>query len=194
MRQKRQYGFTLAELLIALAILGVIATFTIPKILMAQQSSKYNSVAKEAVAMVAGAHTKLKYSGAMTTNTTMADLTQYMNYVGVDTTGTVDADTGGSTAITCNDGFWTCLKLHGGATLFYGTYSFAGTATTNAIWFYIDPDGVYSGTTNGPGKAEQVYVYYNGKISTRGYIASNTCDSHGCDNPIPSAEASWFNW
>ncbi len=39
-------GFTLAELLMALAILGVIATFTIPKILGAQQSSSSNAKAK----------------------------------------------------------------------------------------------------------------------------------------------------
>lgn len=39
-RQPGYFGFTLAELLIALGILGVIATFTIPKILSAQQDSK----------------------------------------------------------------------------------------------------------------------------------------------------------
>lgn len=41
-------GFTLAELLIALGISGVIATFAIPKILAAQTNGKYKAVAKEA--------------------------------------------------------------------------------------------------------------------------------------------------
>lgn len=47
MANRTQSGFTLAELLIALTILGVIATFTIPKILTAQQASTYNAIAKE---------------------------------------------------------------------------------------------------------------------------------------------------
>lgn len=38
-----QKGFTLAELLISLAILGVIATFTIPKILSSQQNGSLNA-------------------------------------------------------------------------------------------------------------------------------------------------------
>ena len=41
-------GFTLAELLISLGILGLIATFTIPKIVGAAGDSKYNAAAKEA--------------------------------------------------------------------------------------------------------------------------------------------------
>lgn len=43
-------GFTLAELLIALGILGVIATFTIPKILISQNGAKRVAVFKEVIA------------------------------------------------------------------------------------------------------------------------------------------------
>ena len=50
MRRQKDIGFTLAELLIALGILGVIATFTIPKILTAQQDSKKWAIFKEDVA------------------------------------------------------------------------------------------------------------------------------------------------
>ncbi|MEB3285996.1 MAG: type II secretion system protein [Vampirovibrionales bacterium] len=42
-------AFTLAELLIALIILGVIATFTIPKILTAQEDQKKTAVFKECI-------------------------------------------------------------------------------------------------------------------------------------------------
>ncbi len=57
-RAKQRYasGFTLAELLIALALLGVIATFTIPKVLQANTDAKYNAEAKETIQMIANAY------------------------------------------------------------------------------------------------------------------------------------------
>lgn len=55
---KRQ-GFTLAELLIAVAILGEIATFTIPKIVNAQQMGKRKMVLKETISLL----TDLTYRG-----------------------------------------------------------------------------------------------------------------------------------
>ena len=55
--RRSSLGFTLAELLISLAILGVIATFTIPKILTSQQNSQKAAVTKEVIAMISGAFT-----------------------------------------------------------------------------------------------------------------------------------------
>lgn len=52
---KQHRGFTLAELLISLAILGVIATFTIPKILANQQNSQKKAVFKESISAVSNA-------------------------------------------------------------------------------------------------------------------------------------------
>jgi prepilin-type N-terminal cleavage/methylation domain-containing protein len=49
----QQPGFTLAELLIALSILGVIASFAIPKILSSQQNGQFKSAGKETASMVA---------------------------------------------------------------------------------------------------------------------------------------------
>lgn len=46
----KRSGFTLAELLIALAIMGVIATFTIPKVLSSQNNAKKNALFREAIA------------------------------------------------------------------------------------------------------------------------------------------------
>lgn len=48
-------GFTLAELLLTLLILTIIATFTIPKIVTAQQSAKKTAVFKETVAAMSSA-------------------------------------------------------------------------------------------------------------------------------------------
>lgn len=46
-------GFTLAELLIALLILGVVATFTIPKILQSNANSQRKAVFRETLATLA---------------------------------------------------------------------------------------------------------------------------------------------
>lgn len=59
---QRRLGFTLAELLIALTILGVVATFTIPKILSSQQNDKKKAVFRETIAMFS----ELVYTGQLT--------------------------------------------------------------------------------------------------------------------------------
>jgi prepilin-type N-terminal cleavage/methylation domain-containing protein len=71
-------GFTLAELLIALALLGIIASFTIPKVLESSTNAKYKAMAKEAAGMISGAYQNLKLANGLSANTTTCDLTQYM--------------------------------------------------------------------------------------------------------------------
>lgn len=112
-------GFTLAELLIALALLGVIATFTIPKILNAQQSSASLAKAKEVAAMISGAYQQAQAAGNASSSTKPGDLTQYMNYVKLDTSGTLIgaypswAGTAGGGTNAC-DATRPCLILHNG--------------------------------------------------------------------------------
>ena len=68
-------GFTLAELLIALLILGEISTFTIPKIIYSQQNQKYNAIAKESAAMISAAYQQYQYSGNSLTTMSATSLT-----------------------------------------------------------------------------------------------------------------------
>jgi prepilin-type N-terminal cleavage/methylation domain-containing protein len=142
-------GFTLAELLIALAILGVIATFTIQKVLVAQSDAKYKAIAKEAAAMVSGAYEQYKNAGLADSNTSFQDLLPYMNYVSLDTSTPIDGYPGwGSWGC---DSSINCIVLHNGARIgFYGggAEPFSGTGNNNAFQFIVDPDGRYSGTTN----------------------------------------------
>jgi len=128
----RHAGFTLAESLIALAILGVIATFTIPKILSAQQSSKYNAAAKEAAGTLPAAYQGYYAQNGLSAGTSVGSLTQYINYVATDSTSTIDLWQTGATRA-CN-GFYSCLRLHNrGILLYANSESFAGTSTTNAV-------------------------------------------------------------
>jgi prepilin-type N-terminal cleavage/methylation domain-containing protein len=149
-------GFTLAELLIALAILGVIATFTIPKVLNSATSGQNTSVAKEVAGMISGAFSSYTLNNTLSTSSEPESLTPYMNYVSIVTTGTI----GGLEACSAT---LPCMKLHSGAVLQYGTgNTFSGTAATDAVLFNLDPDG--SGSTG----AATFVLYANGRLTTRG--------------------------
>lgn len=174
-------GFTLAELLIALLIIAEIATFTIPKIISSQANNRNNAIAKEAAGMLATAFQQAQIAGNISSSTKIGDLTQYMNYVKTDTSTQID-DWQTSTYWGCSPSI-PCLVLHSGAKLAYSsTMSFGGTASTDFIFIQVDPDGVYSGTTNGPGKAVYFAIQYNGRIR-------NTLnpDTDGLTPP-------WFSW
>lgn len=195
---KRPFGFTLAELLIALAILGTISTFTIPKVLNAQQDGRYKAIAKEAIAAVSGAYAAYSLSNTPTGATKAKDLIPYLNYVKYRTDLVID-DYQTSTTLGCTTSD-PCLILHNGAVLHLGNVSFSSTAVTNAIRFYVDPDGtITDGASGDPsasaqGKSLQMYLYFNGRVTSRGGIDNGTCTSNGCINAQPTYDPPWFSW
>lgn len=155
-------GFTLAELLIALAILGVIATFTIPKVLNSATSGQNTSIAKEVAGMISGAFSAYSLNNTVSTSTEPESLTPYMNYVSIVTSGTI----GGLE--TCSATL-PCLQLHSGGVLQYGTgNTLSGTGSTDAVLFNLDPDG------SGSAGAATFVLYANGRLSTRGAGAPGT--------------------
>jgi prepilin-type N-terminal cleavage/methylation domain-containing protein len=163
--KRKAIGFTLAELLIALAILGVIATFTIPKIIGAAGNGQNTAIAKEAASMVSGAFSTYQLSNTLASGTTGGALTQYMNYV------TIDSSTATTMVPACS-ATTPCIKLHNGGILQYGTAnSFGGTATTNALYFNLDPDGAGAATT------ASFVQYYNGRLTTAGQQAAATAST-----------------
>lgn len=74
-------GFTLAELLIALAILGVIATFTIPKVLQGQSDSKKYAVMKETIAALNAALNTPCQMGEITESNIGTYLVDHLNAI-----------------------------------------------------------------------------------------------------------------
>lgn len=176
-------GFTLAELLIALAILGVIATFVIPKILQSQQSSQKKAIALEAISAVAAAYDLYKQQNTVTASTGMDDLVGSLNYVKRDTSTIVDHKPG-NTSTDCSTATVRCYKLHNGAILWYITNvgKFNGTASTNYLLFLIDPDGEYNnGDVNG--KAVELFLYTTGRLTSRAIVADDSTR-----DPV------WFSW
>jgi prepilin-type N-terminal cleavage/methylation domain-containing protein len=195
MSRNRFRAFTLSELLIALAILGVIAVFTIPKVLQSQQSTKSKSIMKETAGMVSTAYAMHIGKGLRSTSTSMKDLTPYINYLKMDTQSLIDSIEG-FTSEDCSggSGTWACVRLSNGATIFYDSTQFGATGTTNGIWFEADPDGVYSNATTGPSKSVWFILYYDGKLRTFGTGTTPTCGNLGCYNPNPAYDPPWFSW
>ena len=201
MRQlNQQSAFTLAELLIALAILGVIATFTIPKILDSGTSAEFNAKAKEFAATLSGSYQAYKLQNSASGNTSFGDLSPYINYVAIDTVNTIDnVYSVAPLGVSCNGANRECLVLHNGAKVYLASdVAFGGTDVTNAMFFYFDPDGQLSTTTTSPGRSIAIWLYYNGKVRTWVTLDPNTRYYRDgglhTQNPSPAFDPPWFSW
>ena len=187
-------GFTLAELLIALVILGVIATFTIPKVLQNQQSSSYNAAAKEAAGMISAAYKAYQQANGASPAMNANDLTAYMNYVFVQSAGNID-DRQGGTNFPCGPTS-PCLHLHNGGVLASSNRSFITTDTTSAVYYFFDPNGVYDGgtTLTSPGKSVIFFLFYNGRLTSYQLIPDTTYSSNINFPHCALCDPPWFSW
>ncbi len=191
---KSHSGFTLAELLICLAIIAEIATFTIPKILTAQQNGKFNALAKEAMGSISQAFQLYTTQNAITASTYPEEfLSPYLGYVSIDTTGSIDNSPGASGAtLTCNSANSKCYRLAGGSILRATSCAFGGTTSQYAARVTFDPDGVVTSTQD----SLVFYVYATGRITTKANVDDNTLGGGTCGAtwPSPTADPSWFSW
>lgn len=135
--RKSYSGFTLAELLIALAILGMIATFTIPKILTAQQDSKKYAVFKETISLVSSLAYAAQQSG---------DNTYFPNHINAVKNCPTNASVQGCFSATytgpggenTQNGF----LLHNGASVAgFGSYTYSNGIAID--WNGLEPPNVY---------------------------------------------------
>jgi len=186
-------GFTLAELLISLVILGVIATFAIPKILVIQQSQKNIAIMKEDISTLSQAYQILQSQGAITSATTETQLYPYLNYLKMDSSGTlIDDHEFGSNP--CNSTDPCMIMANGSRILFPSASSSAFLAADNShfMTFIVDPDGTYTGSGDGT----WVDIYYNGMVRTDGTCIAGTTNGLGwtCTAPDPNDDPPWFKW
>jgi type II secretory pathway pseudopilin PulG len=196
-------GFSLAEVLITLALIGLLGAFTIPKIFTQDTTSlnsQYTSKARNAAFMIATAFERYKQANNGTTPTGVDALTPYFNYINIDTSGSTLVDSiptyGSRTCATSIP----CLKLHNGSMLYYwqgDSYCSSGSNPTGVL-FALDPDGVYGGTTDGPSKTLWMYIYNDGTMKSQANMKTNTQwgNSGGSCNNTRSAsfatDPTWF--
>lgn len=194
-------GFTLAELLIALAILGVIATFTIPKVLNSQRSQEWNAAAKEAASMVSGTFQSYLLDNTLETSplsavTAFNDLTPYMNYVKFISVGAIDNDPGSAGDASCV-GTYRCYLLHSGGVLAFRN-NLRICPPDTAFFFFYDPDGTTTGTATNENNAIRFFLYPNGRLTTYDSILPNTYQGFSCPGSIIAPRANstpeWFAW
>jgi prepilin-type N-terminal cleavage/methylation domain-containing protein len=188
--QQLAFGFTLAELLIALSVISVVSVFLIPKIITGTQATQYKALGKDAAKTIGCAFKLYQAEHTVSATTSATDLFQYINGALPKTSGLVD-DNIGYGALNC--AVYTCIQAQNGGVFWADTYAtFQGTSNLNAIYVSFDPDGVYGGSTTGNSKALGFLIYYNGRISTYASALPGTLlygASFGAEPDPP-----WFNW
>lgn len=172
--RKRVFGFTLAELLIAIVILGIIAAFTIPKILESTGNGKLENIAKETACLLRDAFSYYKkdFTPQWDMMSNSSYFFQFVNYVEEDTTTTqasVPDPPVGQTKLQSCSTTTPCILMHTGAIVQYDTGITFGASDpspnnpniTDFIFFNIDPDGFRSEA----GRIS-IVLFYNGRITT----------------------------
>ncbi len=183
-------GFTLAELLISLALLGVIGTFVIPKILTSSQNAQYNTTAHEAASVIAAGFSQYKLQNQLTSSTKFGDLTPYLNYVKIDSSGTLINHATDTTSTAACDNANPCLILHNGGRLRYESCTFGGTTEPYAVRLMFDPDGIYVSGFQSIG----FILYPTGRLASYGKMLNPTTTCGSSFGPVASWDPAWFSW
>ena len=192
---KRRNGFTLAELLIALAVLGVIATFNIVKIFNSINLVQKKSVLKETVSTL-NTLTYTALNNGVAPNVMNAYILQQLNAV---KTCMSNASTQGCWSGPAYLGWQTQpgVRLHNGSTIIgmidYSGNNFGGGQWQNQVM--IDWNGETGPNTIGDDQIDLVYCYGTVKCTTNvsvpispGQLAP---DTGYC--PLPVANAVLYN-
>lgn len=137
MRRNSQFGFSLAELLLALLILANIATFAIPKVLRANADAQRGAVFKEII----GELTALTYQGYLTGDIRQKGLSGYL--------------TGQLNYVTKN--------YYNNSTVIPFYERACGTVAGNGFAYYLPNGVVICGVSEGTDSQDRFRVDWNGK-------------------------------
>ena len=145
---KKSFGFTLAEVLITLGIIGVVAAMTMPTLMNSTQGAQYKAAYKKALSAIAqGVTLNVALDGSSFADVSDAAgikdiLAARMNVVnGADEAGTIDYEAGEAELLG--------TQGEGNYTLYFSdgiVFSFSG-PTNNKVC--SDPDNDDSGISNG---------------------------------------------
>jgi prepilin-type N-terminal cleavage/methylation domain-containing protein len=173
-------GFTLSELLVSLAVLGLIAAFAVPKVLTSVGDSSFLANAKECLSVVSAAYDAVKADNITSFDPTLITLataaagagTPYsiinkINYAGLGnyTVGANAAAVDTFNAVAAPAAATAAIRLGTGAIIWFNSTNRFLTVATPAnpqlrsrIQFNIDPDGV------GVGKPFSTFLGEDGRL------------------------------
>jgi prepilin-type N-terminal cleavage/methylation domain-containing protein len=200
----KQKGFTLSELLVSLAVLGLIAAFAVPKVLTSVGNSTLLANAKEAISIITGALDSFKAdnNGMLPTITSLNTATglmskvnyvQYGTYTRVNTAETPDTfvaaavPTAGSEAVRFSSGLIIAFNP-----LDNFTFTAAGAITHGRVVFEIDPDGT------GPNKGISAVLGDDGRVflpnnATLTNVPYNSYGTGGTERAIMAGTETGYN-
>lgn len=191
-------AFTLAELLIAVGVISLITTFTVPKLLNNYQTHKFNAQSKEALQVIVRAIYNYKAEYGTVNGLTGDKLLPYIGYSKLFPAG-YEYDYISGAPITCPAD--RCLELHNGALVNIDSgYCSRGQLPENQDGFNltVDPDGKRTNPSLSlnHNQAIQFWIYRNGRIRTR---SNNNNPTYSyCDTSYNFAPAGsnppWFEW
>lgn len=193
MHSSVKHGFSIAEVLIAISMVGVLAAMLVPGITNNTNQEKLLGITQEAIYEVSRGYAQWqKVNGPPTASTTLTGIIGNMNVVRVINDGSFNIQVPNTTApavqavfnSSCN-ATTPCALLHNGAFIQYDAdQSFSGFPrptdapgfNINALHFFVDPDGP------GSQKATGFYMFYSGRITTPFYTVDTVADplNPGC--------------
>jgi prepilin-type N-terminal cleavage/methylation domain-containing protein len=154
-------GFTLAELLVTLSIIGLIATFTIPKVLYGIEETQSNAVLKDTFATFQQAMYNGWQTGAINHSSTLMTTYHYLlanlNYKLACVPNDPKPD--------CSPSSNYIIELHTGGGLSFSPYDNFGGGSVLHTWFYYKGKAIGSWFNKGT-KIETYYRYAGIKPGT----------------------------
>ena len=200
-------GFTLSELLIALVLLGIIASLTVPKLLVSLNTKQANTLANDAKLLVSSAYADYAFGNPKPPSSfTLAALlpslpyAKHLNEAGE--TVSIDCPPlGTSVALGCSGSHprvatlnpastdYVSLRLKNGGVLVLPTsLSLGGRSPLHGLPFVVDYDGKASNRSD----SVEFWLYSDGTVRTRQTLVANTVNSGGTFNPVPNADPTFL--
>jgi prepilin-type N-terminal cleavage/methylation domain-containing protein len=203
----KRKAFTLPELLIALAILGLIAAFTVPQVLDKINSKQALTMANDAKLLISSAFADYEFANAtIPTSFKLDDLATYFPYaknlsaggenisidcppLGTSFTMGCSGSAPRTASLTAASANYTIYRLKNGAVVvFPKTWTINGSTALHALPFVVDYDGKQTTKSD----SVEYWLYANGNVLTQQTLTASTVNSSGTYNPVASADPTYL--